>query len=132
MRSNGQKILIAEDAQVIGQVLQRNLEQEGFEVFLARNASEALEALEVQQFDLVISDFQMPDMNGDELCRRIRASEKHARVPIALCTAKALEFDTNELSSELGISRVFQKPFSVREIMTFAHTTIEGACITAS
>lgn len=128
MQTTARRILIAEDAQVIGQVLQRNLEQEGFEVVVARNGNDALEALSTELFDLVISDFQMPGLNGDELCRHIRASERHANVPIALCTAKAYEFDIDELRAEFGIARVFEKPFSVREVMAFAHTTIEPTC----
>ncbi len=132
MRTAVRRILIAEDSHVIGQVLQRNLEQDGFEVIVAHNGAEALEALDTELFDLVISDFQMPDINGDELCRRIRASERHANVPIAFCTAKAYEFDTEELITELDISHVFLKPFSVREVLEFAHTTIERTCAAAS
>ncbi len=132
MSTAARKILIAEDARVIGQVLQRNLEQEGFEVIVAHNGTEALKALESHLFDLVISDYQMPDFNGDELCRRIRASKRHAHVPIAFCTAKAYEFDTEELKSELGLSHVFLKPFSLREVSAFAHATIERSCTAVS
>lgn len=132
MQTAARSILIAEDAHVIGQVLQRNLELEGFEVVVAQNGSQALQALDTHQFDLVISDFQMPDINGDELCRRIRASERHANVPIAFCTAKAFEFDNDELITELGISHVFLKPFSVREVLEFAHKSTERTCATAS
>ncbi len=128
MSTAAHKILIADDARVVGQVLQRNLEREGFEVIVAHNGSEALDALDAHLFDLVISDYQMPDFNGDELCRRIRASKRHASVPIAFCTAKAYEFDTEELTAELGLSHVFLQPFSLREIAAFAHSTIERTC----
>lgn len=132
MRITAPKILVAEDAYVTGQILRRSLEHEGFEVIIALNGAEALEALEVHQFDLVISDFQMPDINGDELCRRIRASERHASVPIAFCTAKGYEFDTAALSAELDISEVFFKPFSVRAVSAFAHDAIDGCRAIAS
>ncbi|MCA9075367.1 MAG: response regulator [Planctomycetaceae bacterium] len=126
------KILVVEDAYVTGQILRHGLEHEGFDVCVALNGTEALAALDAHRFDLVISDFQMPDINGDELCRRIRASERHGNVPIAFCTAKGYEFDTEAISSELDISEVFFKPFSVRAVSAFAHRVIHGSCAMAS
>lgn len=132
MQNPAPKILVVEDAYVVGEILRRSLELDGFDVIVAVNGTDALVALGEQQFDLVISDFQMPDINGDELCRRIRASERHAHVPIAFCTAKGYEFDTEALSAELDISEIFFKPFSVRAVSAFVHNAINGSRAIAS
>lgn len=106
------KVLIAEDNAALGTVLKFNLERAGFAVTLVNNGLAALEALGQEQFDLIISDQQMPHVEGSEICRRLRTMEGYASTPVILVTAKGLELNLENLRRELGISAVFSKPFS--------------------
>lgn len=106
------KILIAEDNAALGNVLKFNLERVSFDVTLVNNGLSALEALAQTQFDLIISDQQMPHVEGSEICRRLRTMPGYENTPVILVTAKGLELNLENLRRELGISAVFSKPFS--------------------
>lgn len=123
------RILIVEDDQAIARVLQRNLEREGFAVTAAEDGRTAIEALQAEHFDFVLCDYQLPDMTGEEVCRHIRSTAAHRHVPLALCTAKAHEIDVAGLVVELGLTQVFFKPFSLREI-TSAICQAAGRAVT--
>jgi len=112
------RILIVEDDRAIARVLEWNLSREGFLAQVTYDGQGALATLDSASFDFVLCDYQLPDLTGEEVCRRIRASASHAQVPIALCTAKAHEVDTAGLVAELGLAHVFYKPFSLREVTT--------------
>ncbi len=80
-------ILVVDDS-ITARTLERYiLESAGYEVTLAGNGREAWEALVKNDFSLVISDIRMPDMDGLELTRRIKHSEKHKDVPVILVTS---------------------------------------------
>jgi CheY-like chemotaxis protein len=110
-------ILVAEDNRVLSDVLRFNLERHGYTVVIARNGQQAMEQLEQQPFDLLITDFQMPGANGDELIRFARQTLGLDDLPIVMCSAKGLELDMVRLQSEWQVSRVIFKPFSMREIL---------------
>ena len=79
--SAAQEILIAEDSPTQALLLQSILERHGFAVTAARNGRRALEALETRLPVLIISDIQMPEMDGYELCRGVKANAGSARYP---------------------------------------------------
>ncbi|MCZ2992016.1 response regulator, partial [Acinetobacter baumannii] len=79
-------ILIVDDDKDIIQFINVNLKQEGFKVFSAHNGEEALEIINNNSIQLAILDIMMPQMDGIELCRRIR--EKHS-LPIMFLSAKS-------------------------------------------
>jgi CheY-like chemotaxis protein len=64
------------------------------------------------EFDLVVTDQQMPVMTGIELCQQMRACERFADTPVIMLTAKGLELELSQLRRDLGISQVLPKPFS--------------------
>jgi CheY-like chemotaxis protein len=105
-------ILIAEDNLVMANVLRFNLERAGFQVTLARTGTEAIAAATTKAFDLVITDYQMPGANGEEVCHAVRSSPLNSGVPLVLCTAKGFELDGEQLKSHLQISALLSKPFS--------------------
>jgi CheY-like chemotaxis protein len=117
MTSGKTNILIAEDNAALARVLQFNLSKAGYEVTLAKNGRIALELASRQQFDLVVSDHQMPEMTRVELCQQLRNLAAYKDVPIMLLTAKGLELDHARLRDELGISGVYAKPFSPIQIV---------------
>lgn len=111
-------VLVVEDNQVTSQLLQFNLKRAGFQVLAAPDGQAALQLLREHAVDLIMTDHQMPRMCGVDFCRELRRDPQLADVIVFLCSAKGLELDTDALRRDLGIQRVFFKPFSPREIVT--------------
>jgi DNA-binding response OmpR family regulator len=114
------KVLIAEDNRVLSDVMRFNLEKAGFACTVAPKGSTAMQLAGSERFDLLITDYQMPEANGEELCRHVRDALQLHDLPIIMCSAKGLELDTQRLREQLGVSRVIFKPFSMREIVSMA------------
>lgn len=117
MSHDVKRILVAEDNPALSQVVCFNLESAGFQVTTALNGREALERLDDQRFDLVITDQQMPEMTGWDLCKHMRQDATHVDTPVIFLTAKRLELDLTRLRDELGVVATFAKPFSPRELI---------------
>jgi two-component system alkaline phosphatase synthesis response regulator PhoP len=117
MATDIRRVLVAEDNPAFSQVARFNLERAGYHVTLARNGREGWELLQKDRFDLVVTDEQMPEMNGRELCAKMRQTPVHMETPVIFLTAKKLELDARQLHEELGVARVFPKPFSPRELV---------------
>jgi two-component system OmpR family response regulator len=107
------RILVVDDEARIREVVQYGLEKSGFVVQLAADGRSALEALAGGGFDLVVLDVMLPDLDGYELCRRIRA-EGH--LPILFLSARSEEVD-RIVGLELGADDYLVKPFSPRELV---------------
>jgi len=111
------KILIAEDSRAIARVLQFKLKKSGFDAVIASDGRIAADFIDQEEFDLLVTDYQMPQMHGEDLCRHVRQSEKNRDIPILMCSAKSFELDGEQLRNELGIFRVMLKPFSPKEVV---------------
>ena len=109
------KILIAEDALISRRLLQRHLEAWGHEVVAAVDGAEAWQHFADDEFPIVISDWMMPEMDGLELVRHIRASERPGYVYIILLTARAQTEDLVE-GMEAGADDFVAKPFERDEL----------------
>lgn len=107
-----QKILVADDARDIREVVRIMLEDAGFEVVLAVNGEEAVEKFD-SDISLVILDIMMPECDGINACSRIRAK---AEVPVLFLTAKSAESDLIE-GFEAGGDDYLTKPFSCTELL---------------
>ena len=112
MEDRQHKVLIVDDNLALARVIQYAMDEAGFETVTAKNARIAYELAQETQFDLVITDQQMPEMTGVELCQHLRAMPEYVDCPINLLTAKGLELELPRLQQELGINAVFSKPFS--------------------
>jgi two-component system OmpR family response regulator len=111
--SPGRTILVVDDDPHIREVVRFALEKEGFAVVEAGGGAEALERFEREGPDLVVLDILMPDLDGTEVCRRLRAS---STVPIVFLSSKDEEID-RILGLELGGDDYVTKPFSPRELV---------------
>jgi len=112
------RILVAEDDRMNRLVLRRLLEQNGHEVVTVHNGREAVEALRQQEFDVVLMDIQMPEMNGVEATRTIRSTEELAmkrHTPIVAITAHAMPEDLAGFI-ESGMDACVTKPVSMEEL----------------
>lgn len=108
-------ILLADDSEEFAQTMAASLRQMRHEVVVAYNGLEALEAAQRQAFDLMILDTVMPEMDGMELCRRLRAEPATATVPMLLLLAKGQP--GNEIEGfEIGTDDYLTKPFTFQEL----------------
>ncbi len=115
-------ILIVDDEQSYRQLLKLVFEPEGHSVLTAMNGREALEMLEVEQADIIISDVRMPDMDGIALLRAAR--ELYPDIGIVLMTAFAT-VDTARDAFKLGADDFIQKPFDVEELKLIVRKTLD-------
>ena len=122
------KVLVVDDEQSIVDILQFNLEKEGFSVCTGSDGLQALTLFEREKPDIVLLDVMMPKMDGLEVCRKIRET---SNVPILMLTARAEEVD-KVLGLELGADDYITKPFSVRELMARVRTNIRRSAAAAA
>ncbi len=108
-------ILVVEDEKDIQQLVKLYLEKEGFRVVTAMTGPDGLKQVAQEQPDLVVLDLMLPDMNGLDVCKRIRAKTETALLPIIMLTAKAEESDT-VIGLELGADDYVTKPFSPKAL----------------
>ena len=107
------KILLAEDDENLGFMIEDNLQEAGHEVTWSQDGSEALVQFEKGQFELCVLDVMMPKMDGFELASRIRSADEF--VPIIFLTAKSQEEDRLG-GFEVGGDDYVTKPFSMKEL----------------
>lgn len=106
------RILVVDDEKTIVKGLKFNLEKEGYEVFTAYDGEEALRVFNESNPDLIVLDLMLPELDGFEVCRRIR---KGSDVPIVMLTARGEDID-KILGLELGADDYVTKPFNPREL----------------
>jgi two-component system phosphate regulon response regulator PhoB len=111
-----EKILVIEDEPDIAEVLQYNLEKEGFAVDTARRGDTGLEAIRRDNPDLVLLDLMLPGIDGLELTRLLKRDPLTSRLPIVMLTARGEEVD-RIVGLELGADDYISKPFSPREVV---------------
>ncbi len=109
-------ILVVEDEEEIVRLLSFHLEKEGYTVLSASCGPEALNLALEHLPDLIILDIMLPEMDGLEVCRRLRSSEKTVTTPILILSARKEELD-RVLGLEMGADDYMIKPFSVRELV---------------
>ena len=110
------KILVADDEPNILISLEYLMKREGYEVFLARDGHEALEALRRERPHLVLLDVMMPKKTGFEVCQELRADESLKDTKVLMLTAKGRDTDIAK-GMALGASAYMTKPFSTRELV---------------
>ncbi len=110
------KILIVEDEKDILQLVKLYLEKDGFRVVTAMTGPDGLRQVKEEKPDLVVLDLMLPDMDGLEVCKRLRSVPDSAMLPIIMLTAKAEESDT-VIGLELGADDYVTKPFSPKALV---------------
>ena len=121
------RILVCDDAGAIQRAVSFKLTRAGFDVETASDGMEALEAIRRNRPDLLITDCQMPRMDGFELIQHLRSSPETATLPIVLLTARGFEFDHEQAKKELHVYDVLAKPFSPRELVQLIHQALNDA-----
>jgi CheY-like chemotaxis protein len=107
-----QRILLADDEPRLLHVVGLYLGMEGFEVTEVADGTEAIAALETQQFDLAILDVMMPGVDGIEVCRHIRSQPRTQAMPVLVFTSLSADADV-ERARLAGANHLITKPFSL-------------------
>ena len=116
MASMSKRVLVVDDEPNIVMSLEFLMRRAGFEVGVARNGREALEALEGAPPDLLLLDVMMPEFDGYEVCERIRARSDWRGTKIVMLTARGREVE-RERGLSLGADAYVTKPFSTRDLV---------------
>ncbi len=109
-------ILVVDDEPNIVLSLEFIMQKEGYDVSVARDGEEALQAIKEKTPDLVLLDIMMPAMSGYEVCQRIRANPEWKDIRIVMLTAKGRDVD-QEKGMAMGADDYITKPFATRDLM---------------
>lgn len=118
------RILIVDDDKTFRMTLTRYLDKAGYSVKAVNSGLEALTAFELEPPDLVVSDIMMPEMNGFEFCRRLRATSSGQLVPFIFLSSLG-ELDNRIEGHSIGADDYLIKPFEPRELVAKIESQIE-------
>lgn len=110
-------ILVIDDNQIIRSTLGNILKPEGFAVSFAINAEDGFKACLQTKPDLVLLDVNLPDGDGVEVCRRIKAEQKIRHIPVFILTGEAIAVDRRTEGLEAGADDYILKPFNPKELI---------------
>jgi chemosensory pili system protein ChpA (sensor histidine kinase/response regulator) len=119
-------VLVVDDSITVRRVTQRLLQREGYRVAMAADGLQALERLAEERPSVVLSDIEMPRMDGFDLARNIRADARLASLPIIMITSRIAE-KHREHAKELGVDHYLGKPYSEEELLSL----VKHYCTTA-
>jgi chemosensory pili system protein ChpA (sensor histidine kinase/response regulator) len=122
-------VLVVDDSITVRRVTQRLLQREGYRVALAADGLQALERLAEEKPTVVLSDIEMPRMDGFDLARNIRGDARMAKLPIIMITSRIAE-KHREHAAELGVDHYLGKPYSEEELLSLVRH-YSGAAIAA-
>ena len=112
------KLLVVDDSATMRKIIMRTIRQSGFKVdeFLeAENGKEALQVLSSNKVDAVLTDINMPEMNGLELLEKIRSQNETKDLPVIMITTEGAE-NIVEKAKSLGVNGFIRKPFTPEKI----------------
>ena len=121
MSASNSRILIVDDTPANIQTLAAILKGEGYQISVATNGKQALDVLARVQPDLILLDVMMPEMDGHETCRRLKAAEQWREIPVIFLTAKTETADVVQ-GFELGAVDYVAKPFNPHELLARVNT----------
>ena len=127
----GPTIIVADDEAPIRLVVSEKLRSVGFTAHEARDGEEALDLALKHRPAAIITDLQMPYMNGLELATRLRVEPATSSIPVLLLTARGHIISDDQVS-RTNIKKVMSKPFSVRDLLAFVQTQLLPSTLTPS
>lgn len=120
------QVLVVDDEAHTRALITRQLEKAEYRVTTASNGGEALERLREGAFDVVVTDYSMPGISGEELCQRIR-QEIDERVPLIVVMTSHLREELGAWVDEVQNIEFFQKPLSLRKLTALLETHFASA-----
>ena len=122
----GKRILLCDDEAHILRAAEFKFKRAGYEVFCACDGQEGWELVLKHKPDIVVTDCQMPRMNGLQLAERIHATPATSALPVIMLSAKGFELSEGEIRDKFGIRALLAKPFSPRELFQRVEQTLTG------
>jgi CheY-like chemotaxis protein len=119
-------VLLCDDDVYILRAAEIKLKRNGFHVVCADDGQEAWEIIQSNVPDVVVTDCQMPRLNGIELVERVRTELPALELPIVMLTAKSYELDRERLMRELNVTALIDKPFSPRRLAQLVEEILEA------
>ncbi|NQU24601.1 MAG: response regulator [Candidatus Nealsonbacteria bacterium] len=119
------RILLCDDEIHILRAAEFKLKRAGYDVRTANNGEEAWQAVGQQMPDILITDYQMPRLDGFGLVQRLRANPETEHLPVLMLTAKGFELSHEELAERWNVIAVIAKPFSPRELLQSVNEILE-------
>ena len=111
------RVMMCDDEIHILRAAEFKIARAGFDVRCAADGQEAWEAMQAERPDVLITDYQMPRMDGMQLIQRLRQEPALRDLPVIMLTAKGFEVSPQELAEKWGVLAVLSKPFSPRELL---------------
>jgi chemosensory pili system protein ChpA (sensor histidine kinase/response regulator) len=125
-------VMVVDDSLTVRRVTQRLLLREGYRVVLAKDGLEALERLAEERPRVLLSDIEMPRMDGFDLLRNVRADERLAGLPVVMISSRIAQ-KHRDYAAELGVDHYLGKPFSEEQLLALvasyaqAERALDGA-----
>jgi len=113
----GKRVLLCDDEIHILRAAEFKLKRAGYDVQTAGDGQEGWEAIEQQKPDILITDCQMPRLDGFGLVQRVRENPETEDLPVLMLTAKGFELSREELAAKWNVIKVIAKPFSPRALL---------------
>jgi DNA-binding response OmpR family regulator len=126
------RILLCDDEAHILRAAEFKFKRAGYEVFCAGDGQEGWELLVQHRPDIVVTDCQMPRLNGLQLAERIKETPETAGLPVIMLSAKGFELSSADIRDKFGIRALISKPFSPRELFQRVEATLAGEELAAT
>jgi two-component system alkaline phosphatase synthesis response regulator PhoP len=111
------RVLLCDDEIHILRAAEFKIKKAGYDVRIAGDGQEAWELIQAELPDVLVTDFQMPRLDGFGLTQRVRENPRTRHLPILMLTAKGFEISHEELAEKWNVIDVIAKPFSPRELL---------------
>lgn len=123
-------VLVVDDSLTVRRVTQRLLTREGYRVSLAKDGLEALERLAAEKPDVVLSDIEMPRMDGFDLVRNLRGDSRWRELPVIMITSRIAQ-KHREHAAQLGVDHYLGKPYNEEDLLALIrqYTTVEAVLL---
>ncbi|MEX2026959.1 MAG: response regulator [Pirellulaceae bacterium] len=126
------RLLLCDDEPHILRAAEFKFKRAGFDVVTAADGEQGWQQICDQRPDMVITDCQMPRLDGVSLVKRIREHAELSDLPIVMLTAKRFELSNEDLAGKYGVVAVLAKPFSPRELLRLVEQTLEQTATQAA
>lgn len=117
------RVLVIEDEPSQVEILRFNLHQKGFDVCVAMDGEEGLQAAIEDPPDLILLDWMLPNMSGIEICRKLRRAKQTRETPVIMLTARSEERDKVR-GLDIGADDYITKPYSIKELIARIHSAL--------
>jgi chemosensory pili system protein ChpA (sensor histidine kinase/response regulator) len=129
-RGQAPLVMVVDDSLTVRRVTQRLLAREGYRVVLAKDGLDALERLAEEKPAIVLSDIEMPRMDGFDLVRNIRSDARLRELPVIMITSRIAQ-KHRDYAAELGVDHYLGKPYSEEDLLALISRYTSEAAVTA-